>query len=94
LRKTQTRPIENSTSSPRRCPSTTTGVLKDGDIEAGVAHEVKSPFEPRKYLENTMRFTVTNLCEEIFEKACEQLKRIESERKITISPEVTKEWQL
>jgi hypothetical protein len=72
----------------------TTGVVKDGDIEVGVTHEVKSPFELRKYFENTMGFTVANLGEEIFEKAYEQLKRIESEKKITISPEVTKEWQL
>lgn len=62
----------------------TIGVVKDGDIEVGVTHEVKSPFELRRYLENTMGFTPENLNEQIFEKAYEQLKRIESERKIII----------
>jgi len=62
----------------------TIDVVKDGDIEVGVTHEVKSPFELRRYLENTMGFTPENLNEQIFEKAYEQLKRIESERKIII----------
>jgi hypothetical protein len=71
----------------------TIGVVKDDDIEVGVTHEVKNPFELRRYLENTMRFTVANLNQEIFEKAYQQLRRIESEKKITISSEETKEWR-
>jgi len=70
----------------------TIGVVKAGDVEMGVTREVKSPFELRRYLENTMGFTVANLNEEIFEKAYEQLKRIESEKKITIDRQETKEW--
>ena len=34
----------------------TIGVVKGGDIEVGVTHEIVSPFELRKYLENTMQF--------------------------------------
>jgi hypothetical protein len=70
----------------------TIGDVKGGDIPVGVTREVKSPFELTKFLENTMGFTVSNLNEEIFEKAYEQLKRIESEKKITISREDAKEW--
>lgn len=70
----------------------TIGSVKAGDIPVGVTREVKSPFELKKFLENTMRFTVANLNEEIFEKAYEQLKRTESEKKITIDREETKEW--
>jgi len=39
-----------------------------------------------------MRFTVANLNEELFEKAYEQLKLIESDKKILIEPEETKKW--
>jgi hypothetical protein len=70
----------------------TIGVVKAGDVEMGVTREVKSPFELRRYLENTMGFTLANLNEETFEKAYEQLKRIESEKKITIDRQETKEW--
>jgi hypothetical protein len=70
----------------------TIGVVKAGDVEMGITREVKSPFELRRYLENTMGFTVANLNEESFEKAYEQLKRIESEKKITIDRQETKEW--
>jgi hypothetical protein len=68
------------------------GVVKGGDVEVGVTHEIKSPYELRKYLQNTMGFTVANLNEEMFEKAYEQLKKIESEKKIRIDPEETKKW--
>jgi hypothetical protein len=71
----------------------TVGVVKGGDIERGATREVKNPFELRKYLENTMAFTVANLNEEMFEKAYEQLKNIESEKKIIIDPQETKKWQ-
>jgi hypothetical protein len=56
----------------------TIGSVKGGDIPVGVTREVKSPFELRKFLQNTMGFTVANLNEESFSKAYEQLKRIES----------------
>jgi len=70
----------------------TIGVVKGGDVEVGVTHEIKSPSELRKFLENTMGFTVANLNEEMFEKAYEQLKKVESEKKIEIDPEETKKW--
>lgn len=70
----------------------TIGVMKAGDIERGVTHEVKNPFELRKYLENTMGFTLGNLNEEIFDKAYERLKKIEYEKKIIIDHEETKQW--
>ena len=70
----------------------TVGVVKDGDIEVGVTREVKNPFELKRYLENTLGFTVANLNEELFEKAYEQLKNIESEKGIKIDPEETKKW--
>jgi hypothetical protein len=69
----------------------TVGVLR-GDVGVGMTHELKSPYEIQKFLENTMRFTVANLNEELFEKAYEQLKRIESDKKIVIEPEETKKW--
>ncbi len=68
------------------------GSVKGGDIPVGLNREVKSPFELRKFLENTMGFTVANLNEESFEKAYDHLKKIESEKKITIDREETKEW--
>jgi hypothetical protein len=70
----------------------TIGDVKDSEIPVGVTREIKNPFELRRFLENTMRFTVSNLNEELFEKAYEQLKRIESEKKITIDPQGVKEW--
>jgi hypothetical protein len=70
----------------------TIGVVKDRQIEMGVTREVKSLFHLRKYLENTMGFTPANLNEQIFEKAYEQLKRIEQEKKIKIDLEETKKW--
>ncbi len=70
----------------------TVGVLRGGDVGVGMTHELKSPYEIQKFLENTMRFTVANLNEELFEKAYEQLKRIESDKKILIEPEETKKW--
>jgi len=68
------------------------GAVKGGEITVGVTREVKSPFELRKFLENSMGFTVANLNEESYEKAYEQLKRTESEKKIIIDREETKEW--
>jgi hypothetical protein len=70
----------------------TVGVVKDDDIAVGVTREIKNPFELRKYLENAMGFTITNLNEEIFDKAYEQLKKIESRMQIKIDPEETKKW--
>jgi len=72
----------------------TVGVVKGGDIKAGVTREIKNAFELQRYLENTMGFTIANLNEEIFEKAYEQLKKIESETQIKIDPEETKKWRI
>ena len=60
----------------------TIGGVTGGDIPVGITREVKNPYELKKFLENTMGFTVENLNEGIFEKASEQLKRIESKRKL------------
>jgi hypothetical protein len=68
------------------------GDVKDNEVPVGVTREIKNPFELRKFLENTMGFTVSNLNEELFEKAYEQLKRIESEKKTTIDEQGVKEW--
>jgi len=70
----------------------TIGGVKGGEIPVGVTREVKNPFELRRFLENTMGFTVSNLNEQSFEKAYEQLKKIELEKEITISAEAVKEW--
>jgi hypothetical protein len=70
----------------------TIGDVKSGEVPLGVTREVKNPFELRRFLENTMGFTVSNLNEQSFEKAYEQLKKIESEKEITISVEAVKEW--
>lgn len=70
----------------------TVGVVKAGDIEVGMTHELKSPFEIQKFLENAMRFTVGNLNEELFERAYDQLKKIESQKNILLEPEETKRW--
>lgn len=70
----------------------TIGVVKAGDIEMGVAHELKSPFEVEKFLVNAMGFTIGNQNEELFEKAYKQLKKIEAEEKILIESEQTKKW--
>lgn len=70
----------------------TVGVVKAGDIEMGMTHELKSPFEIQKFLENAMRFTVGNLNEELFERAYDQLKKIESEKNILLEPEEIKKW--
>jgi hypothetical protein len=70
----------------------TIGVVQRGRIERGITHEIKNPYDLRRYLENTVGFTVANLNEQTFKKALEQLKKIESERNIEISPEETKKW--
>jgi hypothetical protein len=70
----------------------TVGVPKGGDIEMGVTHELKSPFELQKFLENSMQFTLANLNEELFEKAYEHLRKIESEKGIVIEPDEAKKW--
>jgi hypothetical protein len=70
----------------------TVGVVKTGDIEVGITHELKSPFEIKKYLVNAMRFTLGNQNEELFEQAYKQLKKIEAEKNILIEPEETKKW--
>ena len=70
----------------------TIGVVEGGNIERGITHEVKNPYDLRRYLENTIGFTVANLNEQTFKKAYEQLKKIESERNIRIAPEEVKKW--
>jgi len=70
----------------------TVGVVKAGDIEVGRTHELKSPFEIRKFLENAMGFTVGNLNEGLFERAYNRLKKIESQKRILIEHEETKKW--
>jgi hypothetical protein len=70
----------------------TIGIVEGGRIERGITHEIKNPYDLRRYLENTVGFTVANLNEQTFEKALEQLKKIESEKNIKISPEETKRW--
>jgi hypothetical protein len=70
----------------------TVGVVTAGDIKVGITHELKSPFEIKKYLVNAMRFTLGNQNEELFEKAYKQLKKIETEKNILIEPEETKKW--
>jgi len=70
----------------------TIGVMKNHDVEVGVTREIKYPFELQRYLENKMGFTIANLNEELFEKAYEQLKKIESEKQIKIDPQETKRW--
>jgi hypothetical protein len=70
----------------------TVGVPKSGDIELGVTHELKSPFELQKFLENSLQFTTANLNEELFEKAYRQLRKIESEKVTLIEPDEAKKW--
>ena len=70
----------------------TIGIVEGGRIERGITREIKNPYDLRRYLENTVGFTVANLNERTFEKALEQLKKIESEWNIEISPEETKKW--
>jgi len=70
----------------------TVGVVKNEDIEVGVTDEIESPHELQHYLENRMGFTVANLNEELFEKAYERLKKIESDTEIRIGPEETRKW--
>jgi hypothetical protein len=70
----------------------TVGVVKEDDIAIGLTREVKNAFELRRYLENTVGFTVANLNEELFEKAYQRLKKIESQLRIKIDPEETKKW--
>jgi len=72
--------------------SVTVGVVKADDIEVGVTDEIENPVELRRYLENRMGFTIANLNEELFEKAYERLKKIESETQIRIEPEEIKRW--
>jgi hypothetical protein len=70
----------------------TIGVMKGDDIPVGVTSEIRNPFELKRYLENTMLFSLVNLNETIFEKAYEQLKKIEAEKKIRIDRDETKKW--
>jgi len=70
----------------------TVGVVKGGDIKVGVTREVRNAFDLQRYLENTIGFTIGNLNEEIFAKAYEQLKKIESETQIKIDPDEAKKW--
>jgi hypothetical protein len=70
----------------------TVGVVKGGDVKAGITSEVNTVPDLRKYLENAMGFTLANLNEESFQKAYEQLKKIESENQIKIDPEEAKKW--
>jgi hypothetical protein len=70
----------------------TIGIVEGDRIERGITHEIKNPYDLRRYLENTAGFTVANLNEQTFEKAFDQLKKIESEKNIKISPEETKKW--
>jgi len=70
----------------------TIGVVQGSRIERGITHEIRNPYDLRRYLENTVGFSVANLNERTFEKALEQLKKIESEWNIEISPEETKKW--
>ena len=70
----------------------TVGVVKGGDIKVGVTREVRNAFDLQRYLENTIGFTIGNLNEEIFSKAYEQLKKIESETQIKIDPDEAKKW--
>ena len=72
----------------------TIGGVKNGIIPVGVTREIISPMALRRFLENTMRFTVANLNEGIFEKAYKQLRRIESEKKIRIDIQETKAWSM
>jgi hypothetical protein len=67
-------------------------VVKDGDIPVGTPREIKSPFELKRYLENTMGFIVSNLNEEMFEKAYLRLKKIEKDKKIIIDFDEAKSW--
>jgi len=68
------------------------GGVKGSDIPTGLTHEIKSPFELRRWLENTMGFTLSNLNEQAFDKAFGQLKRIEVEKRIKIDPQEPKQW--
>jgi hypothetical protein len=70
----------------------TIGVVRGGDIKKGITSEVKHVPDLRKYLENEMGFTVANLNEETFEKAYEQLRKIESVTETKIDPEESKKW--
>jgi hypothetical protein len=72
--------------------SLTIGIVEKGDIERGITHEIRNPYDLRRYLENTIGFAVANLNEQTFKKAYEQLKKIESERNIQIAPEEVKKW--
>jgi hypothetical protein len=70
----------------------TIGAVKDGDIPVGVTTEIRHPLVLKRYLENTMLFSVANLNEAIFEKAYQQLKKIETEKNIRIDREEIKKW--
>lgn len=72
--------------------SLTIGIVEKGDIERGITHEIRNPYDLRRYLENTIGFAVANLNEQTFKKAYEQLKKIESEKNIQIAPEEVKKW--
>ena len=70
----------------------TVGVVKGGDIPVGITMELKNPFLLKKYLENTMLFSVANLNEAMFNRAYEQLRRIETDKKINVDREEIKKW--
>ena len=70
----------------------TIGVVKGDDIPVGVTNESSNSIVLRRYLENTMLFSLVNLNETVFEKAYQQLRKIESEKKIKIEHEETKKW--
>ena len=70
----------------------TVGVVKGGDIKAGITSEIMNVPDLPKYLENSMAFTLANLNEESFEKAYNQLKKIESANQIKIEPDEAKNW--
>ena len=70
----------------------TVGVVKGGDIKAGITSEVMNVPDLPKYLENSMGFTLANLNEQSFEKAYNQLKKIESANQIKIEPDEAKNW--
>jgi len=72
----------------------TVGLVRNGEISVGLTHEIENSHELQRYLENRLAFTIANLNEELFEKAYEQLKKIESETGIIIDSEEMKRWSI
>ena len=68
----------------------TVGVVKSGDIEVGITREIRNAYELKRYLENTMGFTTSNLNETLFQNAYEQLRKIEKDTEMKIDPDETK----